>query len=340
MANPQHTARTDPPAWAVGLAGLLSLAAAMGVGRFAFTPMLPLMLGAGQLDLAAGGWLAAANYAGYLAGALTASRTGWSGARLASVGLLATVALTAAMAVPGPTAWWALLRLAAGLASAWAFVGTTLWCLATLARGGPSPWSSALYAGVGSGIVLAGMDCLAGGAAGWPVHVLWLQLALLALLLAAPPLCVMARAQPAHAAATARPQRAGTPPGSWGLVACYAMLGFGYILPATFLPVQAHSLVQDARLFGLAWPVFGITAAVSALVAARALQRASRLQVWAVSHLVMGVGVLLPSLWLSLPSIVLSALLVGVRQRLQHAAQGHGRCATGHRWGLGTSLAR
>src|SRR6185369_3604745 len=56
------------------LAGLLSLAAAMGIGRFAFTPLLPLMLREGQLDVAAGGWIAAANYVGYFAGAMSAAR--------------------------------------------------------------------------------------------------------------------------------------------------------------------------------------------------------------------------------------------------------------------------
>lgn len=43
----------------------------MGIGRFAFTPILPMMQAEG-LSLAAGGWLASANYAGYLAGALSA----------------------------------------------------------------------------------------------------------------------------------------------------------------------------------------------------------------------------------------------------------------------------
>jgi MFS family permease len=311
MANPQDTSHAVPPPWVVGVAGLLSLAVAMGIGRFAFTPMLPLMVRDGQLDVAAGGWLAAANYAGYLVGALTAARTGWPPARVAVVSLVATAVLTAAMALPGPTAWWALLRLLAGIASAWAFIGTSSWCLATLARTGTSGWASALYAGVGGGIALAGLDCLAGGAAGWPVAGLWLQLAALALVLAAPALWVMARSAPAGGAA-ARPQPpAATPPGSWGLVVCYAVLGFGYILPATFLPVQAHTLVEDPRVFGLAWPVFGTTAAVSALVAARLLQRNSRLQVWSVSHLLMGVGVLLPSLRLSLLTVTLSALLVG-----------------------------
>src|SRR3954447_22985771 len=106
MANPDDRASTMP-SWAIGLAGLLSLAVAMGIGRFAFTPMLPLMLQDGELDVGAGGWIAAANYAGYLLGALCASRTGWTPVRLAATALLATVVLTAAMAVPGPVVWWA-----------------------------------------------------------------------------------------------------------------------------------------------------------------------------------------------------------------------------------------
>jgi MFS family permease len=298
------------PAWAIGLAGLLSLAVAMGIGRFAFTPLLPLMVQAGQLDVAAGGWIAAANYAGYLLGALTASRTGWAAPRLAVVALTGTALLTAAMALGGPTAWLALLRLLAGVASAWAFVATSIWCLSALASAGVTPWTSALYAGVGIGVALAGLDCLLGATAGWSADALWIQLGVLAALLVAPVAWVLARL-PANVTARAAQPPAAMPPGSAGLVACYAMLGFGYILPATFLPVLARSLVDDPRLFGLAWPVFGATAAVSTVVAAGVLRRFSRLHVWSVSHLLMGLGTLLPSVWLAGWTIAASALLVG-----------------------------
>lgn len=312
MANPQAAIdHRAPPAWAVGLAGLLSLAVAMGIGRFAFTPMLPLMVQAGQLDLGAGGWLAAANYAGYLAGALTAARTGGSAQRLAVVALVTTAALTAAMALSAPTAAWAVLRFLAGMASAWAFVATSIWCLGALATTGSTAWSSALYAGVGAGIAVTGLLCMAGATAGVSAPMLWMQLAMLCLVLLLPVFLVLARLQRGNAPSAARPRAAATPAGSWGLVLCYAILGFGYILPATFLPAMARSLVDDPRWFGLTWPVFGTTAALSTLVAARLLRRASRLQVWAVSHGLMGLGVLLPSVWLNGWTIALSALLVG-----------------------------
>ena len=73
----------------------------------------------------------------------------------------------------------------------------------------------------------------------------------------------IASAAPANAAARRR-----RPGGvSWGLVICYGVLGFGYILPATFLPVLARAVVDDPAVFGAAWPVFGAAAAVSTLLA-------------------------------------------------------------------------
>jgi predicted MFS family arabinose efflux permease len=298
----------------LGLAGALSLAVAMGIGRFSFTPLLPLMAQDGLIDIAGGGWVAAANYAGYLVGALSASRLKQPPARLALAALLLTALLTAAMAWPSQLWLWALLRFAAGAASAWAFVATSVWCLGALARHPPSPWSSTIYAGVGTGIALAGLYCLAGAAAGASSASLWLQLGMVAALLTVPVFAVLARLKAAtvDAPAAARPAHAGTPTGGVaGLVVCYGVFGFGYILPATFLPAMARELVDDPRLFGLAWPVFGLTAIASTMWAGWWLRHASRLQVWAVSHLLMGLGVLLPSLWLTGWTIALSALLVG-----------------------------
>ena len=55
------------------LTGTLSLAVAMGIGRFAFTPLMPMMLHDQVLDLPSASWLASANYFGYLLGALLCS---------------------------------------------------------------------------------------------------------------------------------------------------------------------------------------------------------------------------------------------------------------------------
>ncbi|HZT56341.1 MAG TPA: YbfB/YjiJ family MFS transporter, partial [Burkholderiaceae bacterium] len=128
--------------WAVAFAGAVALAVAMGIGRFAFTPLLPMMLHDGVIDLHAASWLASANYLGYLAGALLCTFQPWiwrraprlpaiDGVWLLRAGLVATGLLTLGMALPLPAAW-SLLRFAAGVASAVVFVYTSGWCLTQL----------------------------------------------------------------------------------------------------------------------------------------------------------------------------------------------------------------
>jgi predicted MFS family arabinose efflux permease len=89
------------------------------------------------------------------------------------------------------------------------------------------------------------------------------------------------------------------------------MLGFGYILPATFLPVLARAVVDNPAVFGAAWPVFGAAAALSTLLAGALLSGLSRRHVLAGSHLLMALGCLLPVLHLSAGSVLAAALLVG-----------------------------
>src|ERR1041384_6753001 len=56
---------------------------------------------------------------------------------------------------------------------------------------------------------------------------------------------------------------------SFVAAACYALLGYGYIIPATFLPALARQYIDDPVVFGWVWPVFGAAAALSTLAAAR-----------------------------------------------------------------------
>ena len=314
MSNPSLSL-PRPSFVAICLAGLIALAIAMGIGRFAFTPMLPLMIRAGSADVAAGGWLAAANYAGYLLGALTTARLPLTPQRVGLLALALIVASTAALGWTASLPAWLLLRFVAGVASAWALVSTSVWCLAWLARFERPAGPGLLYAGVGTGIALAGLYCWRAGAADVAPDALWLQLGALALVGLAAVALLMPRGAPgAPGAASPAPAAAGTATAggvAWGLVISYGLLGFGYILPATFLPVLARAVVDDPAVFGAAWPVFGAAAAVSTLFASLALSKMARRHVLAGSHALMALGCLLPVLHLSALTVLLAALLVG-----------------------------
>src|SRR5215218_9588065 len=129
------------------LGGILALAAAMGIGRFAYTPLLPAMQKAAGLDPTQAGLLAAANYAGYLVGALLAAvAVSASGRipilRISAIAVAATIAL---MAVTTGLAVWSVVRFAAGLASAGVLVLATGLVLDDLRRQGRGVMSSWLF---------------------------------------------------------------------------------------------------------------------------------------------------------------------------------------------------
>jgi MFS family permease len=306
--------RKGPPklsAAAASAIAAIALAVAMGIGRFAFTPLLPLMVRDGSLAQSAGAWLAASNYLGYLAGALTASRLGLSPPALMRASLAGIAVSTAAMGAFGGLAVWILLRFISGVLSAWALVSTSEWALKHLAQAGRADLSGMVFAGVGLGIAFTGLFCLVAAQPGVLASQLWLELGALAALSIAIPSVLLGGPLGASFPPGPVPPAGRAPGSSTGLVVCYGVLGFGYILPATFLPALSREVVDDPQIFGLAWPAFGIAAALSTIAASRYFGHANRLRIWAVSHLLMATGVILPSLWLSTVTIGMAALLVG-----------------------------
>lgn len=286
----------------------------MGVGRFAFTPLFPLMVRDGLLDSEAGALLAASNYLGYLVGALVAARMRVKAATLLALGLISTIIVTSAVGWTTSIPLWATLRFVAGVMSAWTLVATSAWGLGWLAAKGLPHLAGAIFAGVGLGIAAAGLFCLV--AAGPAVSSLgmWVELGAFAGVATLVPLAV-SRSLPAPVVSPGAtvPQGASHKPAAntGGLIVCYTLFGFGYILPATYLPALARQLVDDPQVFGLAWPLFGTAAALSTVLVSWRLKSVNRLSVWVVSHLLMAIGVLLPAIWTSLGSVAIAALLVG-----------------------------
>jgi MFS family permease len=166
---------------------------------------------------------------------------------------------------------------------------------------------------VGLGIALSGTLAWLGGRQ--PASWLWLELGILALLGTAFVGMVLREggAAPEHRTDSFVPTTAPSdgPRGHWALVLCYGAFGFGYIIPATFLPAMAQQLVADPLVFGLTWPLFGLAAVISVAVAARWLAHWPRRRVWAFAQAAMALGTALPLVGQSLWTLSASAVLVG-----------------------------
>ena len=314
-------------AWRIAGAGMVALAVAMGIGRFAFTPLLPMMLNDRTVDLGSAAWLASANYFGYLCGALLCACQPWIGTRLprwshvgASTmvrgGLVATAALTASVALPLPAAWPGL-RFAAGVASAVVLVGTSGWCLAQLALLRASALGGVIFAGPGLGIVFSGLVAERMLQAHWRASSGWLLFGGLSCGLTA---CVWtafsdAPGGGAPAATSTRTAPAPEPHGKDELAAltlAYGLAGFGYIVTATFLPVIARQALPGTPWLDLFWPLFGVGAVAGALLAA-GLDPAGDLRPWlAACYAVQAAGIAVTLGWPSLAGFALGSSMLGL----------------------------
>lgn len=294
----------------VMLTGLLGLLVAIGIGRFALTPQLPLMIQAGHVTLTGASLVAAANYLGYLAGAFDAMR-----ARRAVVARLRT-GLWLCVLCPLLTAFaegpllHSLLRFVAGVASAWVLILLTSWTQQRLVVQGHPRAAAAIFTGPALGIVLVGLVAFALGRAGTGPASGWTVYGALALAMALWMQRRLPRELPSRAdGVTEALPRSGALD---RLVLGYGLAGFGYILPATFLAQLARGLFPDGALADLFWPLFGLAALAGVLASVRrahggsTAQRLSRL-LW-----VQAAGVLacvaLPGGW----GLGIGAVLVGV----------------------------
>jgi hypothetical protein len=313
---------------AVALAGLGALAVAMGIGRFAFTPLLPLMMAEGTVTLPGASLLASANYFGYLLGAglLTLQpwlwrRLGWAialnGPALIRGGLVATAIVTAGMALHEPEAW-AWWRFAAGLASAVVFLYTSGWCLEQLARRGVPAMGALIYVGPGLGIVASGLAASALVAWQAPAAAGWFLFGLLALVITLAVWRVFdaKRALPAPAPAS----QAGVATGreeagvvEMGLLAgAYSLAGLGYIVTATFLPVIARLNLPGSHWLDLFWPLFGVGVILGALGASRLRGPGDQRLRLAACYGIQAVGVAASLVSPTLPGFAIGSVLLGM----------------------------
>lgn len=301
---------TPPTVMTAVLTGMTGLAVAMGIGRFAFTPLLPVMQQDVGLPLAQGSWLATANYAGYLVGAaicmIVAMRPAWT----IRWGMLSTAAFTLGMGLTSNFALWFALRFLAGAASAFVLVGVSAWTMSILARRVEPGWSGPVFSGVGIGICLSGLICLGAGAVALGSRATWILFGSIAAL------CTLLLWR--RLAKDAGPVWSGGEPERGRLsgharlcVACYGAFGYGYIIPATYLPALAREVIPDPSVFGWVWPALGAAAAISTAIAARCLPRLSPRRLWAYSQLVLAIGVIVPICAANLLALMIAALCVG-----------------------------
>ena len=298
----------------LALGGLLSLAAAMGIGRFVYTPVLPFMIGQVPLSKADGGLIASANFLGYLVGALAASSGSLPGSRrMWFIGsLIASSALSFAMAWTDSIPVFMLLRFLAGLASAFAFVFSAALILDRLAQAGRPGLSALYFSGVGAGIAGSALIVSGLAAMGADWHGLWTGCGVISLALT-----VLIAWMVPGATETAPPAPAKTgprrlPAGLPQLIAAYGLFGIGYVVTATFIAVIARSDPALATAEPYLWLIVGLAAAPSIFIWNRIAARMGVPRAYALACVIEACGVALSVTATGPAGILLAAFLLGI----------------------------
>jgi MFS family permease len=296
-------------------AGIFSQILCIGIARFSYTPLLPVMQDQTWIGDAEGGWMAAINYAGYMCGALLAASLSdlQLKDRLYRIGLIMAVVTTAGMALTENILLWSLLRFFSGLSSAGSMLIASGLILNWLIRNHHRSELGIHFAGIGLGIMFAAIvvEVMLRLSLSWDEQ--WLWFALLGVLLAIPAWRWLPRPQPLNLTGGGQPMQ-DQPPGRrfmWLMMAAYFCAGYGYVISATFIVTIVEREPALAGMGQLVFLMVGLAAAPAVMVWDLIARRMGYLGALLLAYLIQVVGIVMPALSESLAAVLLSAVLYG-----------------------------
>ncbi|PHQ70244.1 MAG: hypothetical protein COB93_06005 [Sneathiella sp.] len=292
--------------------GLIALAVGLGLSRFVYTPILPFMeIGLG-ISKSQAGLIASANFLGYLMGAFIAVKETLPGSsRRWFISSLIVCAVTT-MAMGWTTSFNLLLvlRVIGGGGSAFVMVFGSALVLKRLAAGKRSGLSALHFAGVGTGIAVSAV--LIGGLVsadiGW--QGMWIWSGGLSLALVIPIFWLVPPEEETAAIATAASKiRYGR--SLKALILSYFLLGFGYIITATFISLLVRQMPHLQWMQSIIWLAVGLAAIPSVALWTWVGARLGNNHSYAIASLLLAIGVAGSVLGQSELTILLSAVLLG-----------------------------
>jgi predicted MFS family arabinose efflux permease len=301
-----------PPAraWRATLAGLCASLVGIGLARFAYTPLLPVLITEGWFPASQAAYLGAANLAGYLGGALCArplARRGGAPRVLRGMMALVTVAFFAC-ALPLSFTWFFLWRFASGLAGGALMVlaAPTVLPHVPAARRGLA--GGAVFTGVGLGIMASGTVVPLLLQAG--LVATWCGLGVLSLLLTGlawggwPP-----REAPPPTRAPFRPSTGGA---LLALYVAYALNATGLVPHMVFLvDFVARGLGQGIHAGARYWVLFGLGAVAGPVLAGLLADRVGFGPALRLALAIQAAAVALPIVTAQALGLAISSLVVG-----------------------------
>lgn len=291
------------------LAAAMVMAVGMGFARFAYTGVYPVMVSEGLLTVHDGTLAASANYAGYLLGALLASRLLTHQAhRWVIVSMVMSVVCLVYIAFAPSPLMIIVTRGIAGVFSALSMIAASLWLLQ---HKGYQQGAPILFAGVGVGIFVSSELITLVQSQDIASFGLWIALGLGSAVIAALALSKLDNTQVlVETDLNNDTQNHHIPFGAWSLIAAYGLAGFGYIITATYLPMLIGKSLGNVNPIHV-WAIFGLGAAPSCYFWYKFHLHYGTHVALRVNLLTQAIGVVLPIVAPNAVGYIASALIVG-----------------------------
>jgi predicted MFS family arabinose efflux permease len=296
------------------VAGIFSLVLGLGIARFSYTPLLPMMQKQAGLGVAAAGWLAAINYVGYLSGAVIASLISdlVLKDRLYRIGMILAVLSTAMMGLTTDFSVWAISRFIAGLGSAASILLGSGLILNWLIRHNHRSELGIHFSGIGLGIALcAAAVALMSQGMDWREQ--WFAFSGLGCLILIPALGWLPAPDRSGITKTGAIMQ-DSPPSPLFLrlfIAAYFCAGTGYVVTATFIVAIVDRLPGLSGKGTLIFLIMGLAAAPACIVWDFIARRTGDLNALIIAAVLQIFGILLPVLGGGLAGAVAGAILFG-----------------------------
>lgn len=290
--------------------GIAAMIVAMGIGRFAFTPILPLMMEHQLFSAIGAGYLASSNYMGYLIGAMILTFFQVKNRNLLlMIGLFVSVATTWGMGEFQTMQIWLVLRFLSGMASAVVFI-----IASSIALERVSPVQAGIfYSGVGLGISLTGLVV--------PLFILngdwiivWKGLGLISIVLSIISWFLLRHRQSGTSDTSTSQSKAvyGARKSLIYLILAYGLEGLGYIVTGTYLVAFAKTVSDISNITSLSWILVGIAAAPSCVVWSLLATKWGKNWTLTFSMFTQAIGIAIPVLIPSFTTVIIGAILFGV----------------------------
>jgi len=297
----------------VYFSGICSLIVTVGVARFSYSLLLPIMQDGADLTETTGGWLATSNYMGYMLGVLVAASLHKLEYKyyLHRIYLVLSVITSVAMMMTTDVFIWSALRFVAGVCASGGMIIASGLILKWLVKNNHRAELGIHFTGAGLSIIITSLlvEVMLAMSASWQQQ--WLALAIMAAIIAIPAWLWMPHPSSDSAAGVTIKDN---PPSKVFIIMmlfAYFCAGYGYVVSSTFIVDIVEGTEGLQGFGGFTFILVGLAATPAALIWDRIARKVGYLKALLAAYIIQAIGIALPAINDTLSFVIMSALLFG-----------------------------